>query len=49
MPLNKARSLDDQTYIDIIAYLPQFNGIPAGNQILAPDIRTLEQIVIEIP
>ena len=49
MPPNKARSLDDQTYVDIVAYLLQFNGLPAGNQKLAPDIRTLEQIVIEVP
>ena len=49
MPLNKARSLDDQTHIDIGAYILQFNGFQCGNQKLAPDIRTLEQIVIEVP
>ena len=49
MPLNKARSLDDQTYVDIVAYLLQFNGLPAGNQKLLPDIGTLGQIVIQVP
>jgi len=32
MPLGNARSLDDQTYIDIVAYILAFNGIPPGNQ-----------------
>jgi mono/diheme cytochrome c family protein len=49
MPPNKSRSLDDQTYVDIVVYLLQFNGLPAGNQKLAPDIQALRQIVIEIP
>jgi mono/diheme cytochrome c family protein len=49
MPPNKSRSLDDQIYVDIVAYLLQFNGLPAGNQKLAPDIQALRQIVIEIP
>ena len=49
MPPNKSRSLDDQTYVDIVAYLLQFNGLPAGNQKLPPDIATLRQIIIEVP
>ena len=49
MPPNKSRSLDDQTYVDIVAYLLQFNGLPVGNQKLQPDIGTLGQIVIEAP
>jgi mono/diheme cytochrome c family protein len=49
MPLGNARGLDDQTYIDIVAYILQFNGIPAGNQKLEPDVRSLEQIVITVP
>jgi cytochrome c len=48
MPPNKSRSLDDQTYVDIVAYLLQFNGLPAGNQKLQPDIGRLGQIVIEV-
>src|SRR5258708_7767992 len=49
MPLGNARSMDDQTYIDIVAYILAFNGIPAGNQKLEPDVRALEQIVIAVP
>jgi cytochrome c553 len=49
MPFGNARGLDDQTYIDIVAYILQFNGIPAGNQKLEPDVRSLEQIVIAVP
>jgi mono/diheme cytochrome c family protein len=49
MPLNKARSLDDQSYVDIVAYILQFNGLPSGGQKLQPDVGTLGQIVIEIP
>ena len=49
MPLGKARSLDDQTYVDIIAYILQFNGIPAGSQKLTPDVAALAQIVVAVP
>jgi mono/diheme cytochrome c family protein len=49
MPYGNARGLDDQTYIDIVAYILAFNGIPAGAQKLEPDPRALEQIVITIP
>jgi cytochrome c553 len=49
MPYGNARSLDDQTYIDIVAYILQFNGIPSGNQKLEPDVRVLEQIVVAVP
>src|SRR5229473_1624313 len=28
MPLGKPRNFDDQTYLDIVAYILQFNGIP---------------------
>jgi mono/diheme cytochrome c family protein len=49
MPLGNARSLDDQTYIDIVAYILQFNGIPSGTQKLVPDVSNLQQIVVTIP
>jgi cytochrome c553 len=49
MPLGNARGLDDQTYIDIVAFILQFNGVPAGNQKLEPDTRALEQIIVAIP
>jgi mono/diheme cytochrome c family protein len=49
MPPGAARSLDDQTYLDIIAYILQFNGIPAGTEKLVPDVGALERIVITAP
>ena len=49
MPYGNARSLDDQTYIDIVAYILQFNGIPSGSQKLEPDVPALEKIVITVP
>src|SRR5205814_3991109 len=41
MPLRNARSLDDQTYLDILAYILQFNGAPSGNQKLEPNLPIL--------
>jgi mono/diheme cytochrome c family protein len=49
MPLGNARGLDDRTYIDIVAFILQFNGVPSGNQKLEPDTRALEQIIVAIP
>jgi mono/diheme cytochrome c family protein len=49
MPYGNSRSLDDQTYIDIVAYILQFNGIPAGKEILVPDVPALEKIVVDVP
>jgi hypothetical protein len=49
MPPKKARSLDDQTYLDIVAYILQFNNVPAGNKKLEPNVAALEKIVIEVP
>ena len=46
MPAGAPGSLDDQTYIEIVAYILQFNGSPPGDQKLPPDIDALEQIVI---
>jgi mono/diheme cytochrome c family protein len=49
MPLGQPGSLADQTYIDIIAYILQFNGMPAGSGKLVPDPAVLEKIVIASP
>ena len=49
MPYGNAHSLDDQTYVDIVAYILQFNGIPSGNQKLEPDVDALERIVVAVP
>ncbi len=47
MPYNDPNTLKSQQYIDILAYILQFNGYPAGNNDLPADIRTLQRIVIE--
>jgi S-disulfanyl-L-cysteine oxidoreductase SoxD len=49
MPYGNAGSLDDQTYLDIVAYILQFNGIPSGAKKLEPDDSALEKIVITVP
>ena len=49
MPYGNAGSLDDQTYLDIVAYILQFNGIPSGSKKLEPDDSALEKIVITVP
>jgi cytochrome c553 len=49
MPPGAVRSLDDQVYLDIVAYILRFNKIPAGNQRLVPDLQMLKQIVISAP
>ena len=49
MPPKEERSLDDQVYLDIVAYILRFNKIPSGNQSLKPDLRILTQIVISAP
>ena len=49
MPAGAPGSLDDQTYIDIVAYILQFNGMPAGNEKLMTDLNALEKMVIRAP
>ena len=49
MPAGAPGSLNDQTYIDIVAYILQFNGMPPGNQKLMPEVEALEKIVIAAP
>jgi mono/diheme cytochrome c family protein len=49
MPPQRAGSLDDQTYLDIVTYILRFNSVPSGNQALQPDLDKLKQIVIAGP
>jgi mono/diheme cytochrome c family protein len=49
MPADAPGSLDNETYIAIIAYILQFNKMPPGNQKLTPDVEALEKIVITAP
>jgi hypothetical protein len=32
-----------------VAYILSFNGIPAGNQKLEPNVPALEKIIVEVP
>jgi mono/diheme cytochrome c family protein len=49
MPPQRAGSLDDQTYLDIVTYILRFNNVPSGNQALQPDVDKLKQVVISAP
>jgi mono/diheme cytochrome c family protein len=49
MPPQRAGSLDDQTYLDIVTYILRFNNVPGGNQALQPNLDRLKQIVISAP
>jgi S-disulfanyl-L-cysteine oxidoreductase SoxD len=46
MPDDAPGSLDDQSYVDVVAFILQFNGNPPGKVKLLPDVEALEQIVI---
>src|SRR5262249_30652284 len=46
MPQNAPDSLGDRAYVDLISYLLQANGSPAGSIELALDVAELEKIVI---
>jgi mono/diheme cytochrome c family protein len=37
MPLGNGNSLGDKSYMDILAFILQFNGFPAGSQELVPE------------
>jgi mono/diheme cytochrome c family protein len=45
MPLGNGNTLGDKTYMDILAFILQFNDFPAGNQELVPE--TAKAIVFE--
>lgn len=47
MPENAPGSLSDRAYADLVAYILQANGFPAGTQSLDPDRERLSTIVIE--
>ena len=47
MPSTNPGALDDQTSIDVLAYILKFNGYPAGDQSLAPDAGVLEKIFVD--
>jgi len=47
MPPTRPDSLDAQTVSDIVAYILEFNGYPAGAKDLGSDMSELEKIAIE--
>jgi hypothetical protein len=48
MPNDSPGKLSRAQYTDIVAYLLQLNGMPAGARPLNPDPKQLEQIRISI-
>ena len=47
MPESNPRSLADQEYVDIIAYMLTVGGMPAGDDELQPDPQSLARVVIQ--
>lgn len=48
MPLDAPGSLSAQQYIDVVAYMLQLNGHPAGTSALPPDLAALRKLRIDI-
>ena len=46
MPLGNARALADKTYMDILAFILQFNDFPPGNQELVPETA---KVIVFVP
>jgi mono/diheme cytochrome c family protein len=48
MPLDNPGGLSDQEYIDVVAYMLQLNGVPAGKAPLRADAAVLKNLRIEV-
>lgn len=48
MPASSPGKFDDQTYIDLIAFILRFNGFPTGRKELPPDPEYLAGIAMEM-
>lgn len=48
MPLEAPSTLRDTTYADVLAYLLQQNGFPAGSEELKPDLDFLRMIDVDV-
>jgi mono/diheme cytochrome c family protein len=48
MPLDNPGGLSDQEYIDVVAYMLQLNGVPAGKAPLPADAAVLRDLRIEV-
>ena len=49
MPESAPGSLSDRAYADLLAYILQANGFPAGSQLLDPDRERLSTVMIGLP
>ena len=49
MPFSAPGSLEPQQYADVLAFVLQQNGYPAGEEPLAPDEEALEAFVLDVP
>lgn len=49
MPKQPLPRLEDRMYVDIVAYILSFNGVPAGTETMSADMVKLEAITIEVP
>lgn len=47
MPLGRGNSLSAQVYADIVAYMLQANGYPAGRSLLPPDAKALSDFAFD--
>ena len=47
MPQDRPSSLERQQYADVLAYIFELNGLPAGQQELSADKEALRAILIE--
>ena len=48
MPSDRPNSLPAQTYADIVSFILQENGFPAGEKGLEADVEALKQILITV-
>jgi mono/diheme cytochrome c family protein len=46
MPLGNANTLGDKTYMDVLAFILQFNDFPPGNQELVPETA---KVIVFVP
>jgi mono/diheme cytochrome c family protein len=49
MPPGRGATLSDREYLEILTYVLQYNGYPAGNRKLTPDREALQQLIFEPP
>ena len=46
MPEENPESMTEQEYVDVLAYMLAFGGIPAGEDELLPDLPSLARVII---